>query len=119
MLRNLFAIGLISAIFIGLRIQGADAGDTVNYQSPCKYFDKSGSLKVSTTCRVVFKTLDIERATLFVVIFPDGAQITVYNRANGKAETNNILSDVAIAGRNVVVATVEDEIFIFNRPIQR
>ena len=113
MLRNLLAISIMSIFSIGFEPYVADASTTVDYSSPCKYLNTSGNLQSSTTCNVNFGILGVDGGTRFIVTFPNGAEIVVYDHLSGKAETNGIPSDVAVAGGNVVVATEEGEIFIF------
>jgi hypothetical protein len=93
----------------------AYASTTIEYSSPCKYFNKAGTLKASTTCRVNYGTLSARGGARFIVTFPDRAKVTIYLYTDGKVETNQIPSQAAIAGGNVVIATEEGEIFIFKQ----
>lgn len=103
---------LIIALEVILNPQLANASTTVDYSSPCKYFDASGKLQFSGTCSVNFGTLGVQGGARFIVTFPNSAEVTIYNDGQ-EAFANHASADVAVAGDNVVVATVEGEIFIF------
>lgn len=103
---------LIIALEVIFHPQLNNASTTVNYSSACKYFDASGKLRFTGTCRVNYGTLGVQGGARFIVAFPNGAEVTVYDDGQ-KASANNISADVAVAGGNVVVATDEGEIFIF------
>ncbi|MGV0025943.1 hypothetical protein [Phormidesmis priestleyi] len=109
MLYRLFVLSILLSIFPTVTY----ASTTVNYPSPCKYFDKRGTLKASTTCQINFGTLGASGGARFIVTFPGRAEVVIYLYINGKVETNQISSKAAIAGGNIVIATEEGEIFIF------
>ena len=93
----------------------AQASTTVNYSSPCKYFDKSGTLRAATTCQINFGTLSARGGARFIITFPDQAEVVIYISTDGKVEANRVPSQAAIAGGNVVIATNKGEIFIFKQ----
>ncbi len=106
----------LSAFIIVLAFPAiAQASTTVNYPSPCKYFDKSGTLRAATTCKINFGTLSVRGGTRFIVTFPDRAEVVIYIGTDGKVEANRVPSKAAISGGNVVIATNEGEIFIFKQ----
>lgn len=116
MLRNLsqlVSVGLISSTLIGLGMPIANASTTVNYKSPCKYIDTTGRLRANQTCNVNFGTISAKGGARYIVTFPNGAEITIVQTADGQTTTNRIPSSLAIAGGNIVDATEEGEIFIF------
>ncbi|MGF1522496.1 MAG: hypothetical protein ACFBSF_09295 [Leptolyngbyaceae cyanobacterium] len=85
----------------------------MDYSSPCEYFNAEGNLQASTTCNVNFGIIGVDRGTRFVLTFPDGAEVWIYDYVDGETEANGIPSEMAIAGGNVVLATEEGEVFIF------
>ena len=93
----------------------AQASTTVNYSSPCKYFDKSGTLRANATCKINFGTLSAQGGARFIVTFPNQAEVVIYIGTDGKVEANRIPSQAAMSGGNVVIATSEGEIFIFKQ----
>lgn len=105
-----------TALFITLKIifnpQLVSASTTIDYSSPCKYFDVRGDLRFSGTCKVNYGTLGVQGGARFILTFPNGAEVTIYD-SRQQASVNNISADLAIAGGNVVVATDEGEIFYF------
>jgi hypothetical protein len=109
----LLALSFLPTLLMLPSPQIANASTTADYKSPCKYFNAKGFLQANSTCNVKFTTLGVSGGARFIVYFPDGSVILVYDARDGKARTNDIPSDVAIAGGNVVVATEEGEIFIF------
>jgi hypothetical protein len=114
MLRQLL---VTSILLIGVRLhtQKAYASTTINYSSACKYFNSRGELQVSTTCQVNWGTLGVSGGARYIVTFPNGAEIEVYIYTNGEVETNGISSSVSYRNNNVVIKTIEGEVFIFKR----
>ena len=113
MRQNLLALGLISACLCGLDGRVANANTTVEYPSQCEYFNAEGTLQASTTCNVNFGIIGVDRGTRYILTFPDGAEVWIYDYVDGGTEANGIPSDMAVAGGNVVLATEEGEVFIF------
>lgn len=115
MLCKRFSMGVMLLFFYvaGLDLRVARASTTVDYTSSCKYFDAIGILQVDTTCRINTGSLGAGGGARYIVSFPNQTEVVVYIYQDGKAETNGIPSDIAIAGGNVVIATDEGEIFIF------
>jgi hypothetical protein len=91
---------------------------SVTYSSPCHYFNTNGELQSSTTCSINFGIVGQTNQARFIVSFPDGvSEVTIFANANNpKATANDIPSEVATGGGNIVVATVEGEVFIFKAP---
>lgn len=103
---------IIVAFGVIFNSQFTNASTTVDYSSPCKYFNAQGKLKFSGTCQVNFGTLGVQGGARFIMTFPNGAEVIIYDK-NQIASANNIPADIAIAGGNIVVTTDEGEIFIF------
>jgi len=102
-----------TTLFVVSLPQIVDASTTADYRSSCKYFTANNILQADTTCNIKFTTLGVSGGARFILYFPDGSIVLVFAPQNGKARANNIPSQVAIAGGNVLVGTDEGEIFIF------
>ncbi|MEL6381052.1 MAG: hypothetical protein AAFQ89_00985 [Cyanobacteria bacterium J06626_18] len=113
MRRNLLMFGLLSACLSGLGSRVANASTTVDYSSPCEYFNAEGTLQATTTCNVNFGIIGVDQGTRFILTFPDGAEVWIYDYVDGETQANGVPSDMAIAGDNVVLATEDGEVFIF------
>lgn len=103
---------LIIALEVIFNSRLLSASTTIDYSSTCQYLDTLGKVRFTGTCKVNYGTLGIEGGIRFILAFPNGAEVIIYDDKE-KASANNISADVAVAGGNIVVATEEGEIFIF------
>lgn len=87
---------------------------SVEYPSPCHYIAPNGELKASETCNITYGLIGVTGNSRYIVSFPNKAEVVVIEYANGEATANEIKCEVAVAGNNnVVVATVQGEVFVF------
>ncbi|MDJ0729601.1 MAG: hypothetical protein QNJ33_06360 [Crocosphaera sp.] len=108
LITSFISIGIILLIH-PLRTYGST---TVDYSSFCHYIDSKGQLSTSTTCQVNFGIVGVDRGLRFILTFPNGAEVWIYD-LKGKCTANNIPCKLMISGNNVAVITEEGEVFVF------